>query len=395
MSFLRRNIFLYAFIVLVISSCKDYDEYRIDSAFDEYLQRFLSAASQYGYNFDVKSTGLIIEFANLPSGTAGLTHFENPVRIQIDRTYWNEISSSANADLMKEELIFHELGHGLLDRDHLNSCFQNGEWVSLMRGGTKVDGRTWNVNYKGLRKSYYISELFNKKVAVPDFCSLILPVDTSGYVSKLLLNFNNDSDNKWKLVDNSQYKTSLENGAFRFESKISQVYLVFLSTGINVQSDFLFEMNLYYAGNDNTAKYGILFGYVPATSSGMHDPVGYLSINNASKMFPGNRSFYSYYTELERNSVVPYGYNKLKVVKQNKIIYYFINDHYCYSTEMDIDTSGYNFGFEVPAKAVVYADNFRIAQRGSTQQAVRGVSTSVIEFECKPVDPVKSIMSNK
>ncbi|HEY5590495.1 MAG TPA: hypothetical protein VIK55_05705, partial [Paludibacter sp.] len=109
------------FLLLTIVSCKNTNEYRVDASFADYLQRFESEASARGRTFDLKANGLIIEFANLKDNTAGLTHYEDPIRIEIDKTYWNDISNSAGADLMKEDLLFHELGHGLLKRDHLNT----------------------------------------------------------------------------------------------------------------------------------------------------------------------------------------------------------------------------------------------------------------------------------
>ena len=113
---------------LVFTSCKDSKEYRVDSSFSDYLQRFETEAASRGRTFDPQSSGLIIEFANLKDNTAGLTHYEKPIRIEIDQTYWNDISKSAGADLMKEDLIFHELGHGLLKREHLNTTLENGDW---------------------------------------------------------------------------------------------------------------------------------------------------------------------------------------------------------------------------------------------------------------------------
>jgi len=129
------------FFVLILSffSCKDTDEYNVDSAFTDYLQRFEDEAATRGRYFDLHKTGLIIEFGNLKGGYAGLTHYENPIRIEIDQKYWNAITKYAGSDLMKEDLIFHELGHGLLGRKHLNSTLENGDWKSIMCGGDKVN----------------------------------------------------------------------------------------------------------------------------------------------------------------------------------------------------------------------------------------------------------------
>ncbi|HET7732487.1 MAG TPA: hypothetical protein VFK73_01515, partial [Paludibacter sp.] len=188
------GVILLVFLIF-LPSCKDPNEYRVDPAFADYLLRFENEVGARGRTFDVTTNGLIIEFATLKNSTAGLTHYENPIRIEIDRNYWNDISKTAGADLMKEDLIFHELGHGLLKRKHLNTTLENGDWKSIMCGGTKVNNRPWNINYKGVRRAYYIDELFNESTPAPEFSSNQLLVDTLGYTPKLKLSFNSTSKN--------------------------------------------------------------------------------------------------------------------------------------------------------------------------------------------------------
>jgi len=91
---------------LCFTSCKNSKEYSVDSSFVDYLQRFETEGASRGHTFDPQTTGLIIEFGNLTNNDAGLTHYETPIRIQIDKTYWNAISKSAGADLMKEDFDF-------------------------------------------------------------------------------------------------------------------------------------------------------------------------------------------------------------------------------------------------------------------------------------------------
>jgi len=49
--------------------------------------------------------------------------------IAIDREVWDRSNESS-----KEWLVYHELGHCVLDRSHRNDRFENGMWKSLMRG---------------------------------------------------------------------------------------------------------------------------------------------------------------------------------------------------------------------------------------------------------------------
>ena len=377
----------YYFIVIgcVISfftSCKDPKEYNVNSSFANYLQRFETEGASRGHTFDPKANGLIIEFANLKDNTAGLTHFETPIRIEIDKTYWTDISNSAGADLMKEDLIFHELGHGLLNRNHLNTTLPNGDWKSIMCGGDKVNNRSWNINYRGMRRTYYIDELFNESTPTPDFSSLQLPVDTTGYGSFVNFNFNSTAPAGWTPGDFTNYTLSLDNGRLRFTSKVSDIYLVFykLQAPISINTDFTFEITINYPAGDLSGEYGLIFGSVPSGSTGTNDPVEYYSINNNQKMYMGNRTWYSYFTELTESSIVSKGNNKLKIVKTGQILYYFINNVYCYSSEIVANNTLNEFGFMVPPMGDVWVDNMTISKKGSSAISSKSKANIPVEF---------------
>lgn len=359
----------------IFSACKDRDEYRIDNAFTEYLQRFESEAENRGRNFDFESTGLIIEFTELKNNNAGLTHYENPIRIEIDKSYWNAISKTAGADLMKEDLIFHELGHGILKRNHLNSTLENGDWKSMMCGGTKVDNRSWNINYRADRRQYYINELFDESTATPSFSTLTLSKDTSGFEYNSFLSFNTikQADTGWGLKDLTNYKSSVEfengNGRLKLESKINEVLLVLatFSNEIDIQSNFALEMSIQYKVGDDSNQYGLVFGHTKSVFDGVNDSIEYFTINNSKNMYMGNRTWYSYYTELYKNVIKPNSSNKLKIFKIDNTIYYFINNEYCYSSEIELSGNINNIGFFVPSNATVLIDNFGISSLGTSR----------------------------
>lgn len=379
--------YIYCILIILslffISSCKDTNEYRVETSFKEYLHRFEIEAAKRNMYFYLQSTGLIIEFADLKDNTAGLTHFENPIRIEIDKSYWKNISAYAGADIMKEELIFHELGHGLLGRKHLNETLENGDWKSIMCGGEKVNGRPWNINYKGMRRDYYIDELFNQSTPAPEFASTQLLVDTAGNTSKLFLSFDTEAQAGWKIIDSVQYKTCIDNGRLKFESKVGETYLVYVNTSIDIQSDITFEFTIEFPFGDINNQYGLIFGYVPPLSNGVKDPVEYFTVNNNRKMYMGNRSWYSFFTELPQSAIIAHGKNKLKIVKIGRILYYFINNIYTYKSEIEVNESGNNFGFMVPPNGTVYIDNFNIAQKPTLGTTARIIQMQNVEFEVK------------
>lgn len=379
------------FIVLLFTfvqfSCKDYDEYHVDNEFAKYVQRFVVEGEKRGRSFNFEESGLIIEFADLEENTAGLCHYENPIRIEIDSIYWRNIGKSAGVELLKEDIIFHEMGHGILGRRHLNTVLENGDWKSIMCGGDKVDGRSWNINYHGQRRDYYLDELFKESTPIPDIFGMNLPVDTSGFIIKLNYSFDNEASMGWKLTSNSQYSTASQSGKLRFTSKINKTYFVFAKTNIDVQSDFSFEFNIHNDWGDNDFQSGMIFGFNPESDTIMTtESIEYFNITNQQKMFMGNRTWYSFYTELTKPQIYKNTENKLKVVKINDMMYYFINNIYVYCTEIEVKSAGFHYGFSVPGMSTVWIDNFKIATKSPLN--IKGVKYSQpdIQFHCIPVE---------
>ncbi|MEI7504528.1 MAG: hypothetical protein WCJ61_14710 [Paludibacter sp.] len=375
---------IFSVILLAIfsfSSCKDHNEYRVDSEFSLYLQRFETIAATHKDTFNVNTDGLIIEFANLKDNTAGLTHYEDPIRIEIDQTYWNDISTTAGADMMKEDLIFHELGHGLLNRSHLNTTLENGDWKSMMCGGDKVNERSWNINYHGERRAYYLNELFDESTPAPNIASKQLLVDTTGFSSSLSLNFNTSKPTDFPVVDVAEYKRNLANGRLCYQSKMADAYLLlYLSNVINnLKSDFSFQLTIQSSSSNVNDQFGLIFKTDSINQYSKFDD--YFTINNNQKMYMGNYTWYSYFTELEKPIILANGKNTLKVFKIGGMLYYFINKQYCYSNEIVGTYPQYNFGFMVPPNGTVWLDNLIISQKKGSNISSKVIGNQQAEFE--------------
>jgi hypothetical protein len=388
MSRLRTTYSLLLVVTLGLASCKNSDNHKVDAEFTVYVQRFQDEATKHGKSLDLINGGLIVEFADLKDGVAGLCHYEKPIRIEIDKTYWSAIGKGADADLMKENLLFHELGHGFLGRKHLNSTLENGDWKSIMCGGDKVNGRSWNINYHGVRRAYYVDELFDESTAAPVSSSLQLIVDTTGFSPSYSLNFDSQAQAGWPIVTDTKYTTTLVNGRLQFKSNSSLSYLVTLGRSMGINSNFSYELTIENPTGSVDDQYGILFGYIPNGSTGGNDPVEYLNINNNKKMYMGNRSYYSFFTELDESRILPAGKNKLKIFKIGTMIYYFINNTYTYCSEIVTTTDLNQFGFVVPPLGTVLIDNLFISQARSMAVSSKIIQNQSVEFEITAVSPV-------
>ena len=127
----------------------------VDERLWTYFERFEEEAKQRGIAVDLVASRISGVIENVEEEhIAGLcTTFGNfrPGEITIDAVFWSRAS-----DLFKEFIVFHELGHCYLDRDHREDAFSNGRCVSIMRSGT-LDCRD---NYNVATRPTYISELF-------------------------------------------------------------------------------------------------------------------------------------------------------------------------------------------------------------------------------------------
>jgi len=165
------SVFLSLFLLIFVISCQveelldsdvtsstEEDLYpNVDLALEPYFQNFEREALERGLRVDLSAadiTGTIEEIHEDDiAGTCSYNRFGLDKEIIIDESFWNRASS-----FYREYIIFHELGHCYLDRDHLDACLQEGIWSSLMRSGT-IDGCSDYYNQQ--TREYYLDELFS------------------------------------------------------------------------------------------------------------------------------------------------------------------------------------------------------------------------------------------
>lgn len=120
------------------------------SEFGSYVTEFEALSQQSGNPIQV--TDLMIQFGSLDSSSAERGECvvgEGTPTITIDEDYWN--SSDENT---RKTLIFHELGHCVLHREHLTGISSGGYPLSLMNAYT-VSGYVYEAE-----TDYYNAELF-------------------------------------------------------------------------------------------------------------------------------------------------------------------------------------------------------------------------------------------
>ena len=120
----------------------------------DYFERFENEAAQRGHVIDLSAEGLTGEIMEIDQDrVAGSCSFSShaPNHVTIDLEFWN-----ASSDLIKEMVIFHELGHCSLLRGHREDAHADGTCASIMRSGIE-DCRD---NYRLATRVAYLDELF-------------------------------------------------------------------------------------------------------------------------------------------------------------------------------------------------------------------------------------------
>ena len=127
----------------------------VDEALWIYFDRFEKEGLLRGLEIDLRQaevTGVIEALEE--DGVAGQctygSHRSN--HVQVDQEFWERAS-----DLLREFVVFHELGHCDLARDHREAANPDGTCQSIMASGTG-DCRD---NYRTSTRASYLDELFD------------------------------------------------------------------------------------------------------------------------------------------------------------------------------------------------------------------------------------------
>jgi hypothetical protein len=156
------KIVKYIIFVILISGCSKEKTQVIPDEFRSYVDMFFVEGNQRGLNINLDELDLIIQFGTLSGTTAGQCSFQSNT-VTIDQNKWDSMTEEK-----KVWLIFHELGHCILDRQHKNDITENGECISIMKGIENNFDCSLNY-YSDKWWIYYLDELFEPNTQIPNW----------------------------------------------------------------------------------------------------------------------------------------------------------------------------------------------------------------------------------
>ncbi len=174
---LNRIIFIfYAFIIsFSLAGCEHGFEpiYDVLEDLQIHIDTFLEEAAIRGHEFTINN--LIIEYdPELAFSTCGLCNSHSKSN-NIQKVIKINPSCTITYNEQIEALVFHELGHCFLGRQHNSDLLPNGDPKSIMTPGNfnlyapciyQIGEEDCNFTFK---RDYYLDELFNESTPVPDW----------------------------------------------------------------------------------------------------------------------------------------------------------------------------------------------------------------------------------
>jgi len=126
----------------------------VDERLWTYFEEFEEEAERRDLTYDLTRFNLIGTIENIShEGVAGTCSYgaRSPRHVTIDLPFWQGAGFYS-----REMVVFHELGHCILNRDHSEDTTGNGFCASIMRSGT---GNCQTL-YNAQNRNYYLDELF-------------------------------------------------------------------------------------------------------------------------------------------------------------------------------------------------------------------------------------------
>lgn len=161
-----RSLSIMLFITFAFSACKD-DDFssqeqasptvttfqNVDARLWPFWREFEVQAARRGIDFDLSDWNLVGQIEPIAEeNVAGTCSYggNHPNTVTIDEEIWDELP-----EIYKEFIIFHELGHCVLFRDH-EEASNSGICASIMRSGLTRCRDNYNLN----TRDSYLNELF-------------------------------------------------------------------------------------------------------------------------------------------------------------------------------------------------------------------------------------------
>ena len=164
---MKTRYFLFLLILLVACD-KKHDDVTDDGDLWLYANRFYDESAARGFHLDPSELTIRFVDESEISPYSGFGTVDPPL-VRIVKTRWENFTP-----VQKEILMFHEIGHAVLRRQHTNEQLPNCDYKSMM-----MDGNQFIVyGEQSVKREYYVDELFDPYTPYPSWGGVIGPNKT-------------------------------------------------------------------------------------------------------------------------------------------------------------------------------------------------------------------------
>ena len=166
---MKRNYLYLLLLFVFFTNCGKDKNKLVDKDLAVYVDRFFAEADLR--EMDVSDDNLEVVFKDLTDeGICGLGHFRyegtDLRKVEITPSFF---CWGFHDDLARENLVFHELGHAILRRNHVNNSLPNGQPAQMMCDGNTCNVFSYYDQYTLGKRAYYIDKLFRLSTPTPDW----------------------------------------------------------------------------------------------------------------------------------------------------------------------------------------------------------------------------------
>ncbi len=146
---------MYCLILFFLSlACEKEAMVQIDNELQIYIDQFEAAALERGLDVNLSDVGIHAFIEDIEGAIVGQCQHkeDDPNVILLDRNYWDNATEDERLFI-----VFHELGHCVLKREHNDQKDSNGYCTSIMHSSSQV----CNIDFSLTERDRYFDELFN------------------------------------------------------------------------------------------------------------------------------------------------------------------------------------------------------------------------------------------
>lgn len=342
---MNRITFLGLALLTLFAACNKGGRYDVPPEVDVYVQRFIEEGNKRGHDIKIKrlkvtyNEDLELEEGNVIGRCA--QGFESPRKPIIELHPDFELLSPE----AQEQLVFHELGHCILDRHHDDRIMANGHFESTM------NSHFWNyIAGQDYKREHYLDELFSDEVNAPSWVNFGFAYSDVDPATKTVVFEDefNDNSNGWNAP--AGHFLAVHNGNLELGANSNTGASVLANVNVPNASNYEIEA-IIKLRRDHNFPAGLVWNAA--------EEFNLYGFNLDGETSIGDLQFDNNLVTATPCGLSETGFNKLTVRYQDGTLYFFLNERQVDQAE----TTNFNLnsiGLLVGSASNIHVDALRV-----------------------------------